>query len=177
MLVRIYILLMCVMSVAASAQSVKIFEEKDVDWKSYNSFTVADGELVTVLKNDVDKKSLLAEIRQTIIAELEDRGLQHKPEGGELRVDFTGEVVETTNVEDVGPLGQTPADEAVEMDQSRVWTQERRQGSLGIEIFDGKSSKSLWRSSATIEFGSEEIPVIFNAAAGRSFRKFPARKK
>lgn len=176
MLVRIYTLLMCVMSVAASAQSVKIFAEKDVDWKAYNSFSVADGELVTVLKTEVDKNGLLAEIRRTIIAELEDRGLQHNPDGGDLRVDFTGEVVETTNVEEVGPLGQAPADEAVEMDQARVWTQERKQGSLGMEVFDSKTSKSLWRSSATIEFGSEEIPVIFNAAVGRSFRKFPVRK-
>lgn len=173
---RLHTILLWLVPLAASGQSVKIFEEKNVDWKAYNSFSVAEGELVTVLKNEVDKDGLLAEIRETIITGLKERGLEHKPEGGELRIDFTGEVVETTNVEEVGPLGQTPADEAVEMEQSRVWTQNRKQGSLGMEMFDAKTSKSVWRSAATIEFGAEELPVIFNSAVGRSLKKFPAGK-
>lgn len=174
--IRLYTFLIWLISSTVSGQSVKIFEEKNVDWDSYKSFTVGEGELVTVLKTEVNKERLLGEIRETIISELKERGLEHKAEGGEVRIDFTGEVVETTNVEEAGPLGQAPADEAVEMDQSRVWTQDRKQGSLGIEIFDAKTSKSLWRSTATVEFGAEELPVIFNAAVGRSLKKFPAGK-
>ena len=50
MKVRSYTLLLWLMPFVVSAQSVKVFSEKDVDWKAYNSFTVAEGELVTVLK-------------------------------------------------------------------------------------------------------------------------------
>jgi hypothetical protein len=176
MIYRAFYCALLFMPILLQGQSVKIFAEKKVDWDSYQSFTVADGELITVLKNEVDEKKLLAEVRETIISELTDRGLKHVTEGGDLRIDFTGEVVETTNVQEIGPLGQAPADEPGEMDQSRVWTQERKEGSLGIELFDARSSKSLWRSTATIEFGAEELAVIFNAAVGRSFRKFPLKK-
>jgi hypothetical protein len=154
-------------------QSVKITSEKGVKWDTYKSFSISQGDLVTVTKADVDKEPLLREIQKTIIEELTSRGLEHKAEGGALTIDFTGELVETTNVEEIGPLGQEPADEPVEMEQSRVWSQERKEGSLVIDAIDAKANKSIWRSSVSIDFAGEELPVIFNAAVGRSLKKFP----
>lgn len=162
--------------VVLQAQSVKIFSEDDVDWKSYETFSLSAGELVTVVKKEVDKEKILDGIRQTISSELESRGLKEKPEGGDLVIDFTGELVEMTNVEEIGPLGQAPADQPVEMDQSRSWTQERRQGSLAMEFSDPATGKTVWRSSVTIDFGSDELAIVFGSAIGRSLRKFPIKR-
>jgi hypothetical protein len=175
MFIRISLVLL-ILPLWGLSQSVKYFTEKNVDWNSYRSFSVGAGELVTVLKAEVDKEKILAEIRQTITDELESRGLQHKPDGAQMTIEFTGEIVETTNVEQIGPLGQEPADEPGEMDQSKTWTQERKQGSLAIELFDAKSKKSIWRSSASMEFGGDDLAVVFNAAIGKSLRKFPLKK-
>ncbi len=169
-------IILWLLPLVAFGQSVKTVGEKNVDWKSYTSFSVADGELVTVLEQEIDEEKLQSQIRETIIKELESRGLKYVEEGGDLSVDFTGELIQTTNIENVGPLGQEPADEAAQMDQSRIWTNERKQGSLAIVISDSKTSKSLWRSTASIDFAVEELPVVFNGATGKSFRKFPRRK-
>jgi hypothetical protein len=45
-----------------------------------------------------------------------------------------------------------------------------------MEVVEVKSDKSLWRSSATTEFGSEDLLVVFNSAIGKSFRKFPVKR-
>jgi hypothetical protein len=172
----IQIFLLMLAPVVLQAQSVKIFSEDDVNWKSYQTFTLSAGELVTVVKKEVDKEKILDGIRQTISSELTSRGLEEKSEGGDLVIDFTAELVETTNVEEIGPLGQAPADQPVEMDQSRSWTQERRQGSLAMDVSDPKSGKTLWRSSVTIDFGSDDLGIIFGSAIGRSLRKFPIKR-
>jgi hypothetical protein len=174
---QILLVLAILISVRITAQSVKISSDENIDWKPYKTFTVGPGELVTVLKNEVDEDVILDQIRKTIISELESRGFEYVPDGAQLVVDFTGEAVETTTVEELGPLGQQPADEAIEMEQSQTWTQNRRQGSLAIDITDQKSNRSLWRSTITIEFSSNELAVIFNGAVGRSLRKFQGKKK
>jgi hypothetical protein len=173
---RIIIFFLLLAPLALRAQSVKIFSEDDVNWKSYKSFTLSAGELVTVVKKEVDKEKILEGIRQTISSELTSRGLEEKSEGGDLVIDFTAELVETTNVEELGPLGQAPADQPVEMDQTRSWTQERRQGSLAMDVSDSKSGKTVWRSSVTIDFGSDELAIVFGSAIGRSLRKFPIKR-
>jgi hypothetical protein len=172
----IQILLLMLAPFAGQAQSAKVFSEDNVNWKSYQTFSVSTGELVTVVKKEVDKEKILEGIRQTISSELTSRGLAEKPEGGDLAIDFTAELVETTNVEEIGPLGQAPADQPVEMDQSRSWTQERRQGSLAMDFSDSKTGKTIWRSSVTIDFGSDELAIVFGSAIGRSLRKFPIKK-
>jgi hypothetical protein len=175
---KILLVLAILISARITAQSVKISSDENIDWKPYKTFTVAPGELVTVLKNEVDEDVILDQIRKAIISELESRGFDYVTDGNaQLVVDFTGEAVETTTVEEVGPLGQEPADEPIEMEQSQTWTQNRRQGSLAIDISDQKSNKSLWRSTITIEFSSNELAVIFNGAVGRSLRKFQGKKK
>jgi hypothetical protein len=173
---RVSLLIFWLLPFSVWAQSVKVHSEKDVKWKSYKTFTVATGDLVTVLKTEINEQKLLAEIRKTIIDAMASRGFKFQETDADLRVDFTGKVVETTNVENIGPLGQEPADQAVEMDQSRTWTQEKKQGSLAMEVVEVKSDKSLWRSSATTEFGSEDLLVVFNSAIGKSFRKFPVKR-
>jgi hypothetical protein len=173
---RVYFLIFWLLPIFVRAQSVKVHSEKDVKWKSYQTFSVATGDLVTVLKTEINEQKVLEEIRKTIIDAMSSRGYTFQENDADLRVDFTAKVVETTNVENIGPLGQEPADQAVEMDQSRTWTQEKKEGSLAMEVEDARSDKSLWRSQLTTEFGSEDLHVMFNSAVGKSFRKFPVKK-
>lgn len=155
-------------------RSVDVYSRKGTNWKSYKSFTVAPGELVAVLQKPINNARLLSDITESISGELASRGLARK-DSADLRVAFTAEVVESLNVENVGPLGKAPADQPMEMGQSQTWTQAVRNGTLAMEIIDTKSGETVWRSSTAIEFTDDDFAVMFNAAAGRSLRKFPLK--
>ena len=173
----ITILYLFILPAMAFCQSVKVSETKDINWDSYPTFKVAKGEIVAVMKTDIDEEQVLNNIRQTIIDQLSSRGLKLDDENGKLLVDFTGEVVEVTKTQDVGPLGQAPADDATAMDQSHTWSQERREGSLAINISDATSRKTLWQATLTVEFGAADLPIVFDAAAAKCLKKLKVHKK
>jgi hypothetical protein len=132
---------------------------------------------VTVSKEEIDKGKVLQEVQKTIIDLMENKGYTYSPGDAELMVTFTAETVESVDSGDLGPLGQQPADEPINIDQSRSWSQERKEGSLAIDITLTGSRKSVWRSNLTMDYSGNDLIVALNAAAGKSLRKLPGVKK
>jgi hypothetical protein len=159
------------------AQSAKITTDKDLDWSQHTSFDVSAGDLVTVTKREIDKSKVLQEVQSTIIEQMENKGYTYSPGRAELMVTFTAEVIESVDSGDLGPLGQQPADEPINIDQSRTWSQERKEGSLAIDIALAESRKSVWRSNLAMDYSGNDLMIALNAAAGKSLRKLPGVKK
>jgi hypothetical protein len=94
-----------------------------------------------------------------------------------LWVDFIGEVLEKMAEGQVGPLGQQPADDAAQMNQSQTWSQVQNETSLSIVIYENKNHKKLWESSLNVTTSSADIELVLRSAVAKSMKKIPKRKK
>lgn len=173
-IIRIVLVLI---SFSVAAQSPKVTMDKDHKWKEHPTFQLDSGELVLVLKAEVDRDKILQAIRDGVKEQMISKGYKEVPSNASMKITFTAELVETENVQDMGPLGQTPADNAADVGQNRMWSQERREGSVAIDISRAGDGKSVWRSSATTEFAGEDLATTLKAVAYRSLRKLPKQKK
>lgn len=176
---RIYVALISMWIITgASAQKVEVTQSKDADFGRYGTFYVKEGDLVLVMPPGLDAGQLKKYIQLAIQEELAEKGYSaHSDSTADLSISYVAEIVERTEQENLGPLGETPARTGADLDQPRMWTQEVRRGSLVIEVFDSKTGKSVWRSRSEINFRSTELNEVLNAAVGRSLRKFPKHRK
>ena len=164
--------------IGASGQKVEITESKSAEFGKYSTFFIKDGDLVLVMRSNANEDQIKERLREAIRAELVKKGYDVQSDStADLSVSFVAEIVERTEQENLGPLGEAPARTGADLDQPRTWTQEVRQGSLAIEIFDGATNKSVWRSRSEINFRSSDLNEVLNAAVGRSLRKFPKQGK
>jgi hypothetical protein len=175
-MVRFVYLLLLLIPFVSHGQSIQ--PAADADWRKSKTFRVGAGEIVFVLKEEVDEELFRSEVRKVIRQELESRGFTFVEDGeADLFVAFTGEVAETTNVEKIGPLGQRPADEPIELNQGTSWSQDLKRGSIAIEISRFGSKEKVWGGGSEIEFSGEDPIVAIRSATGRALRKAPSRKK
>jgi hypothetical protein len=164
--------------IGASAQKVEVTENKKADFGRYKTFFIRDGDVVLVTRSDANEGQMKTRLREAILIELKKKGYEPVTDStADLSVSFVAEIVERTEQENLGPLGETPARTGADLDQPRTWTQEVRNGSLVIEVFEGKTNKSVWRSRSEINFRSSDLNEVLSAGVGRSLRKFPKRGK
>jgi hypothetical protein len=167
--------MLCYCSVAGQAVEVKT--DKNYDVGKLRTYSLEDGDLILVMKSEADEAKLKTEIRNAISRDLNAKGYTKSEQEADFKITFVAEIVERTEQEDVGPLGQVPARTGADLDQSQTWSQEVRRGSLAIEIMDGKTNKTVWRASSSINFRSTDLNEVLQAAVSRGLRKFPKQKK
>jgi hypothetical protein len=164
--------------IGASGQKVEITESKSAEFGKYTTFFMKDGDLVLVMRSNPNEDQIKERLREAIRNELTKKGYRAQSDStADLSISFVAEIIERTEQEDLGPLGEAPARSGADLDQPRTWTQEVREGSLVIEIFDGATNKSVWRSRSGINFRSSDLNEVLISAVGRSLRKFPKQGK
>lgn len=171
------ILLVCLLILSGTGFSQTREERNKIS--KLNTFRLDTGDLVMVLRQEAtfNRADILKSIHQTIREELVSRGYRFTEDSiADMSVTFVAEVIERVDVQDVGPLGQQPANTPAEMNQSQVWSRETLQGTLRVGTTDA-SGKPLWRGETTIQFGTTELIPVMTGAAARSLRKFPRSKK
>ena len=161
---------------AVAAQAVKIVADKTSDVNQFPTFSMGKGDIVLVLQRPLPDSIYRREIANRIVEEMKGRGYEFSNDtAGVLSVSFLAEVLEKQEDTQVGPLGQQPADNAGEVEQSQTWTQVLNQSSLTIVITD-PDGKKIWQSQTTSETASANISEVLLSAAARSIRKVPKRK-
>lgn len=161
---------------AAAAQAVKIVADKASAVNQFPAFSMGKGDIVLVLQRPLPDSIYRSEIKSRIIEEMKSRGYAFSSDSvGTLNISFIAEVLEKQEDTEVGPLGQQPADNAGEVEQSQTWTQVLNQSSLTIVITD-PNGKKIWQSQTTSETASANISEVLLSAASRSIRKVPKRK-
>ena len=158
---------------------VKVETNKDVDMRTFKTFRIDNGELVSVTQQPVNEKELRETVRSAIIEELKSKGYRHVDDSASAMcsITFVAEVIEKLEQQNVGPLGQRPASTAADMDQSTIWSRETRQGSLVIEVVENARKKFLWRANSTVEFGTYALNDVMRGTVARALRKYPRIKK
>lgn len=167
-----------VLCFTARAQSVKTTTTKGVDLTKYETFTVVKGELMTPREERmVSDEALFKSIKKTVIQELELRGYKFVDSSAQLVVSYVAGAYNVTDGGAMGPLSQSPASNPSEMNQSRSWSHESRQGMLVIDISD-PSKKELWSATGNLILDAGvDMNRAIDGIIYKAFKKFPSRNK
>jgi hypothetical protein len=165
-------------SFLAVCQDVETKAAKGIDMNVYSTFRVDRGEVVTLSDQRVNEDTLFHHIKQAITRELIGRGYKSVEDStAQLVVSYVGEFVVRTDIENLGPLGEQPVSDPSQVDASRTWSREYKEGSLAIDIHDPSRRKTVWQSRSTVEVTSISDARAINGVVAKAFRKFPVKKK
>jgi Domain of unknown function (DUF4136) len=167
------------MGLTLQAQTVKTTTTKGVDLTKYETFTVVKGELMTPPDERlVSNEALFKSFRKTIVQEMELRGYKFVDSLAQLVVSYVAGAYNTTDGGAMGPLSQTPASNPSEMNQSRSWSHESRQGMLVIDIADAANKKEVWSATGTLTLDAGvELTRAVDGVIYKAFKKFPNKNK
>jgi hypothetical protein len=95
----------------------------------------------------------------------------------QLYISYVAGAYNLTESENMGPLGQSPAQTPADMDQSRSWSRESREGMIAIDIIDSRSKKELWQAKGNLSLDNVDLNRALDAIIYKAFKKFPNKNK
>lgn len=169
----------CLLVLTVSGQSVKTTMEKGVEMTEYETFTVMKGEVMTPPDaRKVNENTLFESVRNAVRKEMEIRGYKFVEDStAQLYVSYVAGAYNLTEGGNTGPLGQSPAQTPADMDQSRSWSRESREGMIAIDIMDSRSKKELWHATGNLPLENVDLNRALDAIIYRAFKKFPNKNK
>lgn len=166
------------MALTVHAQTVKTRTEANVDLTRYETFTVSKGESVTPAdRKRATDQTLFDAVRAGVRREMEERGYKYVEDStAQLVVSYVAGAFDLQDAGDVGPLGQTPASDPSEMNQSRAWSTTSREGMLVLDISDAATKKALWKAETeNMSLDRADPARVLDAVIYKAFKKFPSR--
>jgi hypothetical protein len=179
---RTFFLYTCfsLLMVCGYGQGVETKKETDVDIAAtYTTFRVDKGEVVTLSDQRIDENAFFNSIRSAVINELTEKGYKVVDDSSaQLAISYVGEAIVRMDTENLGPLGQQPASDPSQINTSRNWSREYRQGSIVLEVQDAATKKVIWSSNGSVELSTAAGDNrVLNTFVARSFKKFPKKNK
>jgi hypothetical protein len=179
---RIFFLYTCftVLAVGTYGQGVETKKETDVDIAAtYTTFRVDKGEVVTLSDQRIDENAFFNSIRSAVVNELSEKGYKAvQDSSAQLVISYVGEAIVRMDTENLGPLGQQPASDPSQINTSRNWSREYRQGEIVMEVQDARTKKVIWSSNGSVELSTAAGDNrVLNTFVARSFKKFPKKNK
>lgn len=170
---------LCLLVFAVAGQSIKTRTEKGVDMTVYETFTVMKGEVMTPPdQRKINETELFNSVKNAVTKEMELRGYKYLPDSSaQLYVSYVAGAYNLTESENMGPLSQTPAQTPADMDQSRSWSRESREGMMVIDIMDSRNNKELWKATGSLPLDNVDLSRALDALVYKAFKKFPNKNK
>lgn len=167
------------LSLDALGQSIKTKTAKGVDITKYETFTVMKGEFMTPPEEQkIDEEELFQAFRKATISEMEMRGFKYVPDSSaQLYVSYVAGAYDLNQAGTMGPLSQTPASNPSEMNQSRTWSRESRQGMMVIDIADAHKKDEIWSATGSLTIDGVDINRVLEGMIYKAFKKFPNKNK
>jgi hypothetical protein len=163
------------MMASAGAQDVKVDYDKKHDFSIYKTFSILDGEVVTPDdQRQVPETTVKKWIHSAIVRELTGKGLSEASEGADLTLFYTAGALQTSQMQDLGPLGYTatPTGEG-----SRTFGREYASGTLAIDMKDSRTGRNVWKIYATGDVSSGNGQRNIDQLVGAGFRKLSLKAK
>lgn len=166
------ILIVYTFSFSLQGQDVKVEYDKTKDYSGYTSFRFGDSEIVTPKeKKQISDKALDKIIKDAIVKELNEKGLTKIDSGAQLVVSYVAGIFEHSEIQNLGPLGQTPGS------SSQSFTNNYTQGELIIDMNDSKSNKLIWRINSQTNTSTPEASQYIDQIIDKGFKKFGVKPK
>ncbi|HMG94023.1 MAG TPA: DUF4136 domain-containing protein [Chryseolinea sp.] len=175
----VILLSFCLLVISVAGQSMKITMEKGVDMTSYETFTVMKGEVMTPPDaRKINENTMFQSVKAAVTKEMELRGYKFVADSSaQLYISYVAGAYNLTEGGNTGPLGQTPASTPADMDQSRSWSRESREGMMVIDIMDARSKKELWKAEGSLSLENVDTDRALDALVYKAFKKFPNKNK
>ncbi len=166
-------------TISLRGQSIKTTTTKGVDLLKFETFTVMKGEVMTPAdEKKINENTLFQTLKGAVVKEMELRGYKFVEDStAQLYVSYVVGSYNFTDGGSIGPLGQAPASNAAEMNQSRSWSHESRQGMMVLDISEGRTGKELWKATGTLALDGVDMSRALDAVIYKAFKKFPNRNK
>jgi hypothetical protein len=164
--------LLLLVSCYSFAQEIKVEYDKKHDLTKYRTFSFGESQVITPPdQKQVSDATVDKWIKNGVTRELEFKGLKRVDASGDLLITYAVGTMPRSDMQAIGPLGQTPGSNAT------TWSRNYNQTSLIIDLND-KSSYLVWRINATADVvtdGERTVDMIVE----RGFKKFgkPLKKK
>lgn len=171
MTLRILFLLLAA-GFSLSAQGIKVEYDKNHDFTVYKTFSFGEGEIITPKdERAVKDETMHGWVRTAITEELKEKGLQLVDStGADLIVSYVIGSLERRDVEQLGPLGQTPGND------SRTWSRDYMEGSFVIDLNE-RNKKRVWRVNASTNTTSNDAGRMISQVVGEGFKKFSIKPR
>jgi hypothetical protein len=169
----------CLIVVSATGQSIKTTTAKGVDLMAYETFTVMKGEVTTPPdQRKVNENTLYKSVKDAVKKEMELRGYKFVEDStAQLYVSYVAGAYNLTEGGVTGPLGQTPAQTPADMDQSRSWSRDTREGVIVIDMTDSRNNKEVWKATGNLTLDNGDLARGLDAVVYKAFKKFPNKLK
>ncbi len=166
------ILFLFAVSFSLSAQGLKVEYDKNHDFTQYKTFSFGEGEIITPQDERTVKDETIHEwVKKAITEELKEKGLTlADSSSSDLIVSYAIGSLERRDVEQLGPLGQTPGND------SRTWSRDYSEGSFIVDLND-RSKKRVWRINASTNTASADGGRMIETVVGEGFKKFSLKPK
>ncbi len=166
-----------VVAKTSSAQNFETSTKKGVDLRSYQTFTVVKGAVITSNDQPVNADVFFSEIKPLIVRELKLKGYTYVDSAADLAATYVVETTLRTETQNFGPLGQAPTTNPAMVNQPQTWSREFRQGTLIINLDDVSRRTTVWSSEGTMDISRTRGGNLLDYVVRNAFRQFPDKKK
>jgi hypothetical protein len=161
------------LSINTFCQEIKVEYDKKRDLTKYKTFTFGESQVITPQdQKQVSDATIDKWIKNGVTRELEFKGLKRDDANADLVVTYAVGTMARSDMQAIGPLGQTPGSSAT------TWSRNYNQTSLIIDLND-KSNFLVWRINSVADVGSSEGERSIDLIVERGFKKFgkPVKKR
>ena len=161
------------LSASAFSQEIKVEYDKKHDFTKYKTFSFGESQVITAQdKKQVSDATIDKWIKNGVTRELEFKGLKRIDGPADLVVTYAVGTMPRSDLQTLGPLGQTPGSTAT------TWSRDYNQTSLIIDL-NNKSNFLVWRINSFADVIGAEGERTIDMIVERGFKKFakPVKKK
>lgn len=170
---RNLVVLLLAVSTHVFGQGIKVEYDKKHDLTKYKTFSFGESQVITPPdQKQVSDATVDKWIKNGVTRELEFKGLKRVESGGDLTVTYAVGTMSRSDMQAVGPLGQTPGSSAT------TWSRNYNQTSLIVDL-NNKSNFLVWRINAVADVVGTDGERTIDLIVERGFKKFgrPVKKK
>jgi hypothetical protein len=172
------LIFMAALGTAYGQFTVATSSSPGTDPTNYVTFRVDKGDLITLSDKKSDDTQFYINIKEAIKQALEEKGYKAVEDStAQMVISYVGESIARTDTENLGPLGQKPANDGAQVDASRSWSREYTENNLVVEVLDPHNQKNIWRASTTYSGTSLMNIRTLDTIIYKAFRKFPPLRK
>ncbi|GHN01406.1 hypothetical protein WSM22_28950 [Cytophagales bacterium WSM2-2] len=168
---KILVAFLSIISFSAYSQEIKVEYDKKHDFTKYRTFSFGESQVITPKDRKLVSDATIDQwIKKGVTRELEFKGLKKVEAGGDVVVTYAVGTMARSDMQSVGPLGQTPGSDAT------TWTRSYNQTSLIIDL-NNKSNFLVWRVNSIADVVGADAERTIDAIVERGFKKFAKGKK
>jgi hypothetical protein len=166
-----FFLLFSILTFPLFSQDIKVEYDKNHDFTKYKTFAFGQGEIVTPKDQRVVKDATMHTwVKNAITEELTEKGFMQVDSLGDLVVSYAIGSLPRTDMEQLGPLGQTPGS------TNQTWSRDYSQNSLIIDL-NNRQNYLVWRINGTTTASGTSPQPMIGEVVSEGFKKLSLKPK